>query len=485
MRRTMLPPFVSMLVSLAGCGGSSDPPSPGGSSGGGNTITGRERVGWTQSADGPGSLEMYRYALYVNNQRRVIEGETCSINGTTAECSANLPALGAGNHSLEVAAFFVVDGSTYEGPRSSALQVSVASVTAPVDGVEPDASSALESSSGVAMQADVLARGLHDPVDLSVAADGRVFVAERGGILRIIGGDTPASQEDLFAILGAERGGDHALRSVVLAPDFDASRLVFTGLTTVDRDQPVVQLVSWRETDNTLGQPAVVAQFAVDDRDTSAVLRFGPDGLLYLATGSGGDGAAAQDPSDASGKILRLHADGTTPADNPSGSPVMSLGHRDPRGLAWSARTPTFWALDRGEAGDELNEIRRGANYGWPIAAERPPRAGLSPPELMLDPGTEASGLATVTAAGHPFFGDLIVASRGQADLILMRTQAAGRPRLRDRLLQGRFGRIGPVATGQDGAIYFLTANQNEHGPGQELLVRVRTRERAPRSRRN
>jgi glucose/arabinose dehydrogenase len=96
---------------------------------------------------------------------------------------------------------------------------------------------------------------------------------------------------------------------------------------------------------------------------------------------------------------------------------------------------------------------------------------------LLLPPESDPSGLAAVHATDSHFSGDLIVSTRGGEDLLRVRIAEDGTPRLRARLLQRRFGRVAQVAAGPDGSLYFVTDNENEWGPGQELLVRVEGRE--------
>jgi glucose/arabinose dehydrogenase len=128
-----------------------------------------------------------------------------------------------------------------------------------------------------------------------------------------------------------------------------------------------------------------------------------------------------------------------------------------------------------------VNRIETGANYGWPIA---PPGSVqslmMTPPILVLAPGTEASGLISVAQPDSPLFGDLIVSTLGSRDLLRFRFESSGQLRLAGQLLQGRYGRIAQVASGRDGSLYFITANRDEWGEGQDVLVRVRAHVRVP-----
>lgn len=136
-------------------------------------------------------------------------------------------------------------------------------------------------------------------------------------------------------------------------------------------------------------------------------LEFGPDGMLYVTTGDGGQGAYAQDRDNLAGKILRMTPDGKVPGDNPfDGSYVYSLGHRNPQGLAW-ADDGTLYASEFGQnTWDELNVITAGANYGWPRAEGIASRDGYTDPVQQWDP-SEASPSGMVLADGTIFLANL------------------------------------------------------------------------------
>jgi glucose/arabinose dehydrogenase len=202
----------------------------------------------------------------------------------------------------------------------------------------------------------------------------------------------------------------------------------------------------------------------------AATLRFGPDGKQYIGLGSVEDPDAAQNLSAPAGKILRLDADGRTPQDNPSASPVLTLGHRDPRGLAWL--DGSMWEVEGGESGDELNRIRASANYGWP-GIENGGRGGLAAPAMSLA-GPAFSGIAAPDSSSA-LGGDLVIAALNGEDLFRVRIGRDGRPRVVSRLLQRRFGRIAQVAAGSDGALYFITANAGPREP-HEALIRLTVR---------
>ena len=126
------PTFLLMSLLAAACGGTdaASPPSSPPPSGSGDTVTGRERFGWTQAASGS-DAGLLQFAAYVDGVRRVLEGASCTPgSGGNLDCSAPLPSMTAGRHTLELAAFYPAGDTTVEGPKSAALQLTIASVTA-------------------------------------------------------------------------------------------------------------------------------------------------------------------------------------------------------------------------------------------------------------------------------------------------------------------------------------------------------------------
>jgi glucose/arabinose dehydrogenase len=480
MVRLLLAAFVAALVVVAGCGNSDSPSSPPGS-GSGQTITGQERIGWTQTANSSGDFGLYEYALYVDGGRRVLSNTSCTPTAvdTTMECSAPLPSMTPGRHTLELAVFITSGDTIVESTRSAPLAVTLAAVTASVDEI-PTRGETLVSSDGLTVRVDVVARGLTDPVDLAAAPDGRLLIAERSGRVRIAGtgagDDDNGNAEDLFA--RALREPDAALTSMALAPDFVDNRLVYVTYVSRERSGAILRLARLREIGGRFGEAAVLASHPIPDEAT-ALLRWGPDNRLYIGIGTGHEPDRAQQLASAAGKILRLAPDGSAPDDNPWQSPVFSAGHREPRGLAWHAGNGVMWEIDADANADELNVVHRGANYGWPVAngATRHPR--VMSPALLLPPGTEAAGLTTIADPASPLTGDLIVAALAGEDLLRVRADAAGGMHVAGRLLQGRYGRIRQVASGTDGSLYAITDNGDRWAPGNDIAIRVAVRRQA------
>jgi glucose/arabinose dehydrogenase len=446
------------------------PPSSPPPSNGGDTITGRERVGWLQTAENPNDATFLRFALYVDGTRRVLEGESCqTASPTTLDCSAPLPALTPGVHTLELASFITQGDSVIESTRSAAIRVTVAGVVAPAD--EGGAQSAdFVTADGVRLRADIVARGLIDPVDLAVAPDGRVLVAERANRVWVLtpGGTPPA--DALARIRPPAERAETTLASIAIGPDFGESRAVYVAYFVHGDDGTTLRIARFRETGDALGQAAVIASYAVS-RESSAIVRVAPDGMVFVGIGTGAAADDAQAIASPAGKILRIRPDGGTPDDNPWRSPVFSVGHRDPRGLAWRAGGATPWEVEGNGNGGELNTIRGGVNYGFPQGSVPADRGVTAPAALLAD--VEPSGIAAISMASSRFFGDLFVSSLNGQDVYRVQLPQSGPPRVAAPLLERRYGRIAQLTTSSDGALFLITSNAETWGVGRDVVVRV------------
>ena len=262
--------------------------------------------------------------------------------------------------------------------------------------------------------------------------------------------------------------------SIALAPDFADSHLLYVLKIEPGAAESRALLVRYRESDARFGQAALIATAPFTARDPAGVIRFGPDGALYVGLGSRSLDEETLRAAPDGASIWRLLPDGRTPRDNPRSSPVYSSGHRDPSGFVWLPGG-TFMEVESGLDADEINTVRAGADYGWPAVNRRPRLSDGSSPTVSLPPGTLPSGMTAVNDRRSPFDGDLIVSSLGVHDLLRIALTPDGR--LDDaepvRLLQRRFGAIGQVTTAPGGALLFVTRNREAWGEGRDVLVRL------------
>lgn len=250
---------------------------------------------------------------------------------------------------------------------------------------------------------------------------------------------------------------------------------------STDADNCIVRMTY---ADGALGVPEVVfAGIPVGRGHNGGRIAFGPDGMLYVATGETRNPALSQDPRSLAGKILRMTPTGSVPADNPfPGSVVYSIGHRNPQGLAWDA-AGRLWATEFGDKGwDELNRIEAGRNYGWPEVEGRAGNAAFVDPVVQWRT-TEMgpSGLAYVDST---FF----IAGLTGKRLWSVKIDAGGKP-ITTAHFAGAYGRMRDVVKGSDGRLWFVTNNTDGRGgpprPGDDRIFAVWLSEAAERTSRS
>jgi glucose/arabinose dehydrogenase len=328
---------------------------------------------------------------------------------------------------------------------------------------------AFTAADGTRFGVQVVASGLEIPWALAFAPDGRLFVTERPGRIRILQSGTLLPQP--AATLGdVFTAGESGALGLALDPQFASTRFVYLTYTAQAPGGQVGRLVRFREVANTLGEASVL----LDDVPAANIhngsrVKFGPDGMLYVTFGDAASPSVAQDVASLNGKILRLTREGAVPADNPFGSPVWSFGHRNPQGLDWHPDTRVLYETEHGQVGnDEINVIDRGGNYGWPEIEGNERRAGMEPPIAVFSPSVAPSGAAFYRGSAIPAFrNDLFVAAlRGQA-LLRVRVDPADPRRVvsTERLLENRFGRLRDVISGPDGYLYFCTTKPDPTPP--------------------
>ena len=259
--------------------------------------------------------------------------------------------------------------------------------------------------------------------------------------------------------------GGSGLLGMALASDFETSGRAYfyhsyrsaSGLTN-----KVIEArfdgQSWRET------RVVLAGIPGHRLYNGGRIGFGPDGHLYVTTGWTENGDLPQDLTSLAGKILRMTRDGRVPDDNPfKGSLIYSYGHRNPQGLAWNAAGELFVA-EHGQSGrDEINLVRPGANYGWPLISGDEKRAGMVAPVVH-------SGSDTWAPSGAAFSGnELLVAALAARALYAFDPRTGSlRPVFSsgDRLRQ-------VLAKGRD--LHVITTNRSPRaqGPSKDRLLRL------------
>lgn len=316
-----------------------------------------------------------------------------------------------------------------------------------------------------------VATGLEAPWGMDFLPDGRAIVTERdtARVLLITAPPSGSTDEgevsDLGTIPGVAARGESGLLGVAVSPTFVEDNTVFFYLST-KQDNRVVKTVL---TDGELGDlTPILTKIPVGDRHSGGRLEFGPDGYLYVTTGETGDAQLARDRKSLAGKILRITADGKPAPKNPFGTAVWSWGHRNVEGIAFDG-DGNLWASEFGDSiADELNLIRPGKDYGWPVVEGKgsaEDRRSYTDPVLTWAPDRASpSGLAF--AGGSLWMAGL----RGER---LWRIKVADgqvsdpTPYFFDGK-QSDYGRLRTVALAPDGRLWLATSNRDGRGKARK-----------------
>jgi glucose/arabinose dehydrogenase len=447
-----LMPLLACAV-LVAC--NDDPPTTTPPPANGERITGNERIGWDQPAANAAELAAFRYAVYVDGTRSELTSVSCSTTAGPAgfACSAALPSMTPGAHTLEIAAF-VVDGAVLESGKSASLRVERIGAAMTSAGGVWQTDLAVTTIDRLQLRLQLVTDGLTSPTDLAFAEDGRVFIAEQTGLVRVVSDDQLQAQPALALDDVSTTNGRGGLLALALDPEFRRTGFVYVVYTgESSRQDPVFRLARFRETAGTLAQKVVLLEGIPATSDNPAAsLHFGPDGKLYAAFDDGGDERRRGDLASFNGKVLRLNPDGTTPVDQAGATPVFLSDLRSPRGFDWRQSEGTLWLADAAEdASERLHVFGAGAGTENRVAAVK----------YALPRPTGASDLTFYRGELLPAFrGDLLVAADEGHHILRLRFDARrGTIAASERLLHDRVGPVRVVGIGRNGEIYFGTPN--------------------------
>ncbi len=329
----------------------------------------------------------------------------------------------------------------------------------------------------------IVTRGLEHPWGLAFLPDGRMLVTERPGRLRLVEADGALDPRPVAGLPPIAAHGQGGLLDVALHPRFAENGWVYLSYAARGPGGVGTEVARGRWAEHRLENVEVLFRQEPKSgggRHFGSRLVFDRQGYLYVTLGDRGEMERAQHLDDLAGKIVRLHDDGRIPQDNPfvnqagARPEIYSLGNRNVQGATLHPTTGELWTHEHGpQGGDEVNVIRAGRNYGWPVITygveygigtqigEGTHKPGMEQPLHVWTPSIAPSGMAFYQGDQFPRWrGDLFVGA--------LRDQRVTRLRLdgekvvgEEHLLEGMLGRIRDVRAGPDGYLYLLTDARN------------------------
>ncbi|MDE1861415.1 MAG: PQQ-dependent sugar dehydrogenase [Thaumarchaeota archaeon] len=306
----------------------------------------------------------------------------------------------------------------------------------------------------------VVAEDLQKPWAMGFGGN-KIFFTEKGGNLMAV--DNGTLVKEPVAHLKVADVTDAGLLGIAVDPDFGKNHFIYVYYTYGEGNHLWNRVSRITVEGNKMAASSVILdKIPGAEFDDGGVIKFGPDGKLYVGTGDASNQSSSQDLNSLAGKILRINGDGSIPRDNPfPNSPVYSYGMRDPQGLTWDGKGLLYEAEDGPTRNDEINLIQPGQNYGWPAtecAGSRQYRASLD----CFNPSIGPAGLDYYAEGKLDMKNSLLMATllgHGIYKMILQNGTITGQNIIFDGV-----GRIRDVDEGPDGYLYVLTSNTDGMG---------------------
>ncbi|WP_299625818.1 PQQ-dependent sugar dehydrogenase [Pelagibius sp.] len=322
-----------------------------------------------------------------------------------------------------------------------------------------------------------LAEGLNHPWGMTFLPDGGVLITERSGQLRLFK-DGKLAPDAVTGVPQVAARGQGGLLDVALHPAFAENGLVYLSYAGAGDGGASTEVARGRLDGMALQDVEVIFRALPKTGGSGhfgSRLVFDRDGTLFISLGDRRQIREPQNPANHIGSVIRVNDDGSVPDDNPfvgqsdKRPEIFSYGHRNVQGMALRPETGAMWAHEHGpRGGDEVNVLKAGANYGWPvitygidysgaIISEKTEAQGMEQPVVYWDPSIAPSGMAFYDGDKFPEWqGDLFVGAL--AHLHLRRLELEGDRVVDQEVLLKDFGeRIRDVRSGPDGYLYVLT----------------------------
>ena len=325
----------------------------------------------------------------------------------------------------------------------------------------------LTNSKGV----EITAQGLQAPRAIDISMDGRIFITEKRGSIRVVENGTLLAEP--LGDIKVENIGDGGLLGLTLHPNFTKNHMFYVYYTYSNNTGLFNRVLMLQESNNRIiDSKTIVDGIPGGEYRDGGRIKFGPDGKLYVSTGDASIPELSQDLNSLAGKILRVNEDGTIPRDNPfSNSSVYAYGFRNPQGLAWDIESGELYASDQGAAGnDEINLVLPGKNYGWPNE-ECNSNGNNTAPLLCFNPSLEPSGITFIISDNLGYANHLLVATLKGSHLREINFETGSQ----NTILVG-YGRIADVVESGDGSIFVLTSNTDGRAlpqQGDDKILRL------------
>ena len=332
------------------------------------------------------------------------------------------------------------------------------------------------------LSARAIQTGLVHPWDVAFAPNGRMYVTERPGRIRIFASTAVgATRLRTFTVPNVRAEGEAGLMGIVLHPRFATNGYLYVCASRMDEGEWRNQVLRYRVSGTTLTFSRYIVRRGMRAAHihNGCRLRFGADGKLYITMGDAGDSSRAQNPTTLNGKVLRVNSDGSIPTDNPimpgasRRTAVFTMGHRNPQGIDVHPPTGRRFITEHGPTvNDEINLLLPGRNYGWPTVTGSDGAGGFRDPCWASGGSTIAiSGAAFPRTAGWGSFRyQLFAVTLKEKDLRRYSISLDGSTAIQRAIYYNeRWGRLRGITAGPGGYLYVTTSNGSN-----DRIIRIR-----------
>lgn len=319
----------------------------------------------------------------------------------------------------------------------------------------------------------VMAEGLEYPTAIVILPDERIVLTEQTGKTLILSSN--GSLLNTFELPDTYFEEGAGLLGLTADPHFTDNHLLYFFYTYKNNNDSKIfnKVISVQEKNNSLvDERTILDLMPASKLHNGGAIKFGPDGKLYVSVGDTTNSELAQNLSSLAGKILRINSNGTIPTDNPfENSSIYSYGHRNVVGIGWDFNNNTMYATEAGRIGnDEINEIKPGENYGWPIEeCGNLEKSLFVNAKFCFTPSIYPSGIIISNSTELNYYGKLLVATMKGEHLrsidLITKDQSA--------ILTG-YGKLKDVTEDKSGSLYLITNNRGFYdNTGSDRILKI------------
>ncbi|PWK75361.1 glucose/arabinose dehydrogenase [Mucilaginibacter oryzae] len=341
------------------------------------------------------------------------------------------------------------------------------------------------ADTSVGFKIDTLVTNVIVPWQITFLPDSSMLFTERAGRVRIYR-NKKLLPKPALTISDVALDKKTGLLGMCLHPAFAQNKWIYVASNYTDNNRIRVRVARYAFRNDSLVNPfTIIKDIPGNQNHTGCRLVFGPDKKLYITTGDADQPILAQDLKALNGKILRVNDDGTIPADNPfakndtARKEIWSYGHRNPQGLVFEPTTGVLFDSEHGPTGgDEINIIKPGQNYGWPLIHHQDKREGMTSPLLEYTPSIGPSEAMFYHGNAFPELKGILLVACLRGESILRIKLDNDKPVAQEVLLKKQYGRIRSLVTGPDGYLYISTSHhdppEGKGEPPYDMILRLR-----------